>query len=494
MMKQNKWIAIGFLAILASIMPAAQQPIVIPDGEWLLLCNGGGRPAVHIVDNLIVSCNVDGTATALPFTATPSPSRTPTRTAAPPTVTLTHPASPTVSQTAIVPTATRSATPPVQPPSPTSSGNVVPFKTAPECLDSNGDGHADVTDSNDFGSRPDNTIYHDVWDERAGCHYDHTHNDNPALADSIFGTAGREWSQSISYPFMTTNENSAVGHTGYKYYVNLNPQPACANDAFEYLGSVNCVTAFRIQYHDVGGNAHMVKRFHSYYLEAQLSNGGIVRTGGWADFGCLHGEYKKFFVTLPGIDPTNSSGQSVCQSGVPNAQNINSDPYRAVGYSPNEVVSRSQQGRDNPWGWTSVPTYGWNQIGFFFFRTLDSAGIFDPASPYTERLICPDFKCKYNNSEHHMYSVHVIVPASLDTNGDGLVTYTGYTDRKGTIVQGCTAPSLDCVPLQIVNAPVGRGLWARNTAGIRPSGEPIRDHDIYFNGVPSGWIEIPVMP
>lgn len=336
------------------------------------------------------------------------------------------------------------------------------------------------------------TQWHSLWDASRGCHYDHTHNDDPASADFLFGPAGEGWGQSISYPFMTANENNMMGHTGYKYYVNLNPQPACATEAFEYLGAVNCVSAFRIEYHDVGGNAHMVKRFHSYFMEVQVKKGNIVgtiETGGWADFGCLHGEYKKFFVTLPGVDPTNSNGQSVCQSGVPGAQDINADPYRAVGYSPAEVISRSQQGRDNPWGWTSDPRYGYNKLGFFFFRTLDSAGVLDPANPYAERFICPDFACKYNNSEHHVYSVHVVIPSSLDTDGDGVVNYVGYTDRKGNVVQGCTAPGLDCVPLRIMNAPVGRAVWARNLSGTRPAGEPVRDHDIYFNGQPSGWIQ-----
>ncbi len=502
---KKQYLLFGLLATLAVVTStqAAQAPIVIPDGEWALYCSGlQPIDEFHVVNNnLVVVCNPDNTATAIPFTATPSPSRTPTRTVAPPTVTAsaTHgvPASPTASQTAL-PSATRSATPPVtsQPPSPTSSGNVSPFASALECLDSNGDGHADVTDNNDFGSRPDNTLYHDIWNERAACHYDHTHNDNPSQADSIFGVAGRDFGQNISYPHMTDNENSLVGHTGYKYYVNLNPQPACATEAFDYFGSMNCVSAFRIQYHDVGGSAHMVKRFHSYYLEAQVKKGntiGIVRTGGWADFGCLHGSYKDFFITLPGIDPVNSSGQSVCQPGVPGAQDISQDPYRSA-RTVAEAQSAAQFGQDNMWSWTSWNRYGYNQIGMFFYRVLDASGGMNAADPYAEHPICPDTKCKYNNSEQHVYTVMLIIPASLDAQdgaADGKVTYTGYTDRRGNIVQGCTAPSLDCVPLQIINAPVGRAVWARNLSGLRPAGEPVRDHDIYFNGQPSGWIEIP---
>ncbi len=336
----------------------------------------------------------------------------------------------------------------------------------------------------------DNKSYHGLWDSIRGCHYDHTHNDDPAQGNSVFGQAG-PWGQTISYPWMTPNENEMMGHTGYKYYVNLAPQPACATESFEYFGSMNCVSAFRIQYHDVGGSAHMTKRFHSYYLEAQVKKGntvGLIRTGGWADFGCLHGSYKDFFITLPGIDPTNPAGQSVCQTSVPGAQDISQDPYRSASTIADSLAS-TRFGSDNMWSWTSWDRYGYNKIGMFFYRVLDSYGGMDAANPYAENFICPDFSCKYNNSEHHMYTVMMIVPSSLDTDGDGIVTYTGYTDRRGNIVQGCTSPSLDCVPLQIVNAPVGRAVWARNLSGLRPAGEPIRDHDIYFNGQPSGWIQ-----
>lgn len=334
------------------------------------------------------------------------------------------------------------------------------------------------------------TQWHALWDAGRKCHFDHTHHDDPSLGNPVFGPAG-PWGQPISYPWMTPNENNTVGHTGYKYYVNLAPQPACANEGFEYLGNVNCVSAFRIQYHDVGGSAHMVKRFHSYYMEAQVKSKnsqttGIIRTGGWADFGCLHGSYKDFFITLPGIDPTNSQGDSRCQTGGSGRQSIHSDPYRSA-----STIGESKANQDNMWSWTSHNQYGYNKLGSFFFRVLDSIGGMDRANPYAEHPLCPDFMCKNNNSEHHMYTVIVHIPSSLDTDRDGIVNYKGYTDQKGTIVQGCTSPGVNCVPLEIINAPVGQALWARNLSGIRPAGDPIRDHDVYVNGRPSGWIRFP---
>ncbi len=336
------------------------------------------------------------------------------------------------------------------------------------------------------------TQYHSLWDATRGCHYDHTHDDDPAAADSIFGPAGALWGgQSISYPWMTSNENDAHGHQGYKFYVNLNPQPACAAEGYDYLGPVNCVTAFRIEYHDAGGNAHLVKRFHSYYMEVQIKKGstvGTIQTGGWADFGCMQQTYKTVFLPLPGIDPVLPNGQTAC--GSPGGQTINSDPYRAPRSTWQQIQGKTKG--DNMFIWTSHNRYGYNQLGFFFYRTLDSWGSIDPANPSQEHFLCPDFTCKFNDSEHHVFNVVVNIPASL-ANKNGIVNYTGYTDIKGNIVQGCTAPGPNCVPLKIVNAPVGTAIWGRNTSGPRPAGETIRDHDIYFNGQPSGWIKFPQM-
>lgn len=378
---------------------------------------------------------------------------------------------------------------PVSAQSAPSEAAIPPFPGAPLCADKNGDGHSDVTDNSGYGTKPDNILWHDLWNEVDGCHYDHTHNDNPALGDSIFGAAGAAWGQAISYPWMTANENSGMGHGGYKYYVNLNPQPACAFEGYEYLGvsSLNCVSAFRIEYHDAGGNAHMAKRFHSYFMEVQVKRGntvGYIKTGGWADFGCLHASYKSTFIPLPGIDPVQANGQTQCGTG---GQSIHSDPYRA--FSNTWAETQGQTSGDNWSIWTAHDRYGYNRVGFFFFRTMDNWGAIDQADPYTEHLLCPDAQCKYNNSEHHVFNVFMMVPASLDTDRDGIVNYKGYTDKQGNITQGCTAASADCVPLEIVNAPVGNAIWSRNLSGIRTDGDAPHDSDIYFNGQPSGWIK-----
>lgn len=258
------------------------------------------------------------------------------------------------------------------------------------------------------------------------------------------------------------------------------------------VGSLNCVSAFRIEYHDAGGNAHMAKRFHSYFMEVQVKRGntvGYIKTGGWADFGCLHASYKSAFIPLPGVDPVQANGQTQCGTS---GQSIHADPYRA--FSNTWAETQGQTSGDNWSIWTAHDRYGYNRVGFFFFRTMDNWGAMDPADPFTEHLLCPDSQCKYNNSEHHVFNVFMMVPASLDTDRDGIVNYKGYTDKQGNIVQGCTAAGANCVPLEIVNAPVGNAIWSRNLSGIRTDGDAPHDSDIYFNGQPSGWIKFMSMP
>lgn len=329
--------------------------------------------------------------------------------------------------------------------------------------------------------------FHSLWDSVRGCHYDHTHHDDPSLADHLFGVAGEEWGQNLSYPWMTKNENDDHGHPGYKYYVNLAPYPPGEQFNFAYLDpDPHFVRAFRIQYHDVGGNAHLVKRFHSYYMEVQVQSRttgefGTVSFGGWADFGCLHLPYKKDLLLLPGIDPQNPDGSDACGT----TQKLGQVPYRA-GSTLDLIASRKElmqrdRIKDNKWIWTSHDRWGYNQLGYFFFRTLDSWTGMDRNDPYAEHFICPDFQCKFNNSEHHIHNVVVQIPESLDVDGDGVVNYEGYTDIQGNIVTGCTSPSADCVPLSIVNGPVGKSIWNVG-GGPRPQGEIIRDHDLSPDG------------
>jgi hypothetical protein len=76
-----------------------------------------------------------------------------------------------------------------------------------------------------------------------------------------------------------------------------------------------------------------------------------------------------------------------------------------------------------------------------------------------------------------------------DGAANGRFTFHGYTDRYGTIVDGCTEPGLDCVPTILEDFPIGdctqptckaayrgsteRDGWDATTVDGDPNGQPL---------------------
>lgn len=114
-----------------------------------------------------------------------------------------------------------------------------------------------------------------------------------------------------------------------------------------------------------------------------------------------------------------------------------------------------------------------------------------PNDLYSLNFFCPDWDCKLNNSTIQAHVVGFGVPSAFDPDGNDLANYSGYTDRYGVLTNGCTTPSLDCVPLLVENAPVGQVQHRDDQdLGINPSGE--KDFDISPPG--EWWIEYPDPP
>ena len=111
-------------------------------------------------------------------TAVPTYTRDATYTAALPTHTLVAPTDTPVppADTAIPPTDTQA------PPSATQAADSTPFAAAPLCLSH------------------DETAWHSLWDAARACHYDHTHNADPALGDAVFGPAAYAGGQTTTAP------------------------------------------------------------------------------------------------------------------------------------------------------------------------------------------------------------------------------------------------------------------------------------------------------
>lgn len=345
--------------------------------------------------------------------------------------------------------------------------------------------------------------WHGLWDAARGCHYNHTHNADPSQVDNVFGPAG-QWTggMSISYPWQTLNENQ-YKHQGYKYAAAADLP--CTQDTYEYVNpQPGCVRAYRIEHHALGGPMDGVVRFHSYFAEVRIctrdgSRCGIVRTGGHSDYGILHVPYKEAWIPLPEKDPPELWQYFNDRSQV----NLNVDPYRAYNTLALMQQMRAPEhtcktcvgpGHELRTTWAGKTHFGgsdWavgNQTVGFQFWTFDDWGGFDPNNVADYQLVCPEANCRFNSSEHALYTVSVNIAPELDDNGDGIVNYSGFTDLNGNIVSTCSAAGQNCVPLSIENAPVGKFLYSFQ-APNHDVAEITHDYDQSPEGV--WWIQYP---
>jgi hypothetical protein len=133
------------------------------------------------------------------------------------------------------------------PPTPTPTpapGPIAPYPSAPSC------------------NEHDPLAYHGLWNGDSGCHYDHTHGDNPHSVDDVFGTAlfdmmGGE----ISYPWHTPGENEEIKHRSYQWLVERDLP--CVSQYTD-----GCITDYRAFVHN---DLHNVfSTHHSALVEARV--------------------------------------------------------------------------------------------------------------------------------------------------------------------------------------------------------------------------------
>jgi hypothetical protein len=313
----------------------------------------------------------------------------------------------------------------------------------------------------------DPTQWHLLVDPAKKCHYDHQHGDDPNYVNDIFGEPGAWFDssgQSISYPWQTfkakyadepNDEYVANGqmendlkHEGYLWVVRRNqpcPEPYCTTD-------------FRLQVHAVFGAMDMVVRYHSYSFEARLckdpndpSSCGITRSGGWADYGrlfvtdgvidCSHG-VEEIFIDLPADTLYFPIGSPDSRDEIRCHPLLNPPPP----YPSDRPLAE--------W-WAHSPA---DRVRFQL-RSFDPLGNVIPENPDQWHLYCAmdDVNCRYNQSIMTAWIGYTLqIHSSLgnvpiDANRDGRTDYTGFTNRWGNPVSGCTAVGLDCVPVEYSN-------------------------------------------
>lgn len=295
----------------------------------------------------------------------------------------------------------------------------------------------------------------------------HSHNEQDLL-EGIFGPPGA-WhnGNSISYPWQTwagldtdplgppqTPLENDFKHVGYKW-LTKDLGDNCSESINIGTQTGACITAFRLQIHASGGAVGAPNRLHSFSAELRICTPdfvtcGIMRTGGHYDIGPLSIRHTPgpTFTYIP--DPDDPS-EFV-------AHDKNNTPYRhhqAIDELDEDPQSISYQ-------WKSGNKFGWNQMVSFAFSVLDDWQGIDPTDPSRIELFCPDFQCEKNHSLFVVYQISINssytdrdqLDDDLDGVVDGVINFSGFTDRQGWLVPDCSPLGPDCIPVILENVPI----------------------------------------
>lgn len=252
-----------------------------------------------------------------------------------------------------------------------------------------------------------NPVWHPL-DEYVG----HHHGDDPSVVDYIFGPV--EYGIN-NLPWAAPTDL----HEGYIWFVRENM------GCYSQWGDI-CVTDLRLLVQVLFSGDGAINRFHSFWLEARVceegnpSNCGIVKTGGWPDYGDL------------------------CVDGTP----------IDLGDGAPLTCAENVRWHDSPgafygWDWWT----GGHGKANFTVVVQDTWGPIDPADPYNLILQCPDADCEWNASN--------LALGFLTVNTEG---GSGYTDRYGNEAS-CSTVGLDCIPFESVAIP-GMVQYRDDTHGL----------------------------
>lgn len=474
---------------------SSSSSVTLSAGDTITLnCDTGFRFVNLSRNSWTIACR--GVSTTVTATST---SVLNTQTSVPPSITPSN--TPVVESTITVvatatPTKTQTATPVVSTPT-QSSGNTNPYLNAPYCADH------------------DINAWHGLWDYQKGCWYDHTHGDDPSLANSYFGQLGNYWDGStISYPFNSGVTENSLKHGGYKVSVrtpSYHPYPACGTeDNTDITGdhSDNCVVASRVEYHAVGSLMDLAHRYHSYWMELYIckghsnqnpSNCGIMRIGGIADYAQLQAPHYNNRVVRPGGTIDFGNGQVMTYAADGNDLPSHSgEPYVfSIPYSASDLESYRNNPPSAPYGQTTNATIDqwsmndWdcndgvpagdpchNPNARIMFQVGDAFTLVDTQNLNNIHWICyGETNCEYNGSLIGLNEIAVRVLQAWQSGGNGFVTYSGFTDKWGNPTLGCSSVSADCVPFILEHAPVGVAA-SRSDNGCECQ---VWEYDYYYN-------------
>jgi hypothetical protein len=333
------------------------------------------------------------------------------------------------------------------------------------------------------------------------CTYGHEHGDDPHDLDASFGPPNSWWggTQSISYPWHTPMENE-MKHWFYKYLVrtNLQPLPDLQLTQFRSLYVRNLRAVGHLEglsaLLDNGMQAGFPNPNHSFSFEAEVCKDGgrcgTVQIGGWQHYG--HG-------TL-----SNGANGTYCVLACDVVPGVDNSLRRSHG-------DPSSYRRDFTWygangGEAASP--GQVRIGVGLGTIGEATGYVDPVNyaalhqypPQTSGTSGPVVNA-FNGSWYSLEITSVSVPVALDARdgaADGYVTWSGYVSRWGVVrnegaclgEDGQPSYGVDCVPVKIVDAPVGTVQYRDSThnAAYGTRYGSAQDHDVMvtYGTAPNG--------
>lgn len=379
----------------------------------------------------------------------------------------------------------------------TPKGAIAPYPDAPLCADS--------------GEAHDNSLFHALWDNAHGCHYDHEHGQNPFTSDVAATFPGFDlWTLLGNVGIGHTNPSSPMENThkhgGFKWQVLLDHPHGCEG----YQGSKIGVSASAIQYHNLGD--------YSIEFEARVHSAlALMRqcqTDNPTDYGYLyivqHLDYGQRVVPYQGV-----------ALPYPDAPNPAYDPRRGPYFTLDCIEGNGKECRPSRQYvldhnanansiWTSQPD---NLVGSgshlfqLLFRVRDNYQLLDYSDqtyPLTFVWLCskdngltysPIPGCRYNNSSGRIHEIYGIIPSEWDNlvglDSDtrlGRITGEGFVTRFGDLNLECTTSGPDCHPIKMIQAFVGyygSQLIAGKTDQFGSESQPERD--IYFCGTQVCW-------
>ena len=523
-------VSVIFIVVLIAAVSAWAQTFnlsLVGGDNAEIACDGRGvqvqrlsRTAVNIIcsgsgsNPTPTQPPVDPTPTNQPPTPQPTnPPPTPRPTDPPPTPQPTNPPPPT----------------PTAPPPPTPGGNIQPFAGAPACEE------IGVAHNNRAWHGIWNYEYGCHWDhEHKQNPHEVDHIFGTEYYSLAGGELSYSWQTYAgsgegfeSYNEGTATENTGK-HQGYAWHHFTNGLEIC--DQSLLLGS-QCFDSFRVQTHQIGGELGALTRFHSVYAEgiactpegaarmqfngganaygrningqfypltrdninqfpAEFAGCGFGSGGGWLDFGRLNWPERGILQPLPTDNPQFAN---FAQFGPPEAA-----PYRIhPNGNPNSLDSWQSEG--NVFNCLSNDPNCEQRIMIGYGLHMlqgESAGMTDPANasvPSNQRQThfwCVDpetqlFNCNpqtnpggNDNTAQALFRAWIAVPSWMDGSQydedgsrNGAFTFHGYTNRYGDVMDNCTGPGLDCVPVRFEQFPLGNCGQTACKAAYRGSTE-----------------------